>query len=382
MTKGNEITTDILGVSKHIKDLIEEVKKAVQGDSDVLILGPRGTGKDIVAREIHKRSTRKEKPFVAIDSGVISTELIGSEMFGHVRGSFTGADRDRIGKVAQAEGGILFLDEIGNLGLEYQGKLLRFLEEREYTRTGENVVKKADIKVIAATNRTDLMAPSQDSFSRVLYDRLNKYVIRTVPLKNRYEDVVFYINHFKKSPIDFPTKALLYSYDYPGNVRDLKNLIGKAYDYVKREIRYRLAQELEIYSDTNFTPEKDLFWKPDFEKLTNQRSVAIDSLMATFRFRKKTSNKLEKWVKFYEIVTLWFYSTLSRDDLAKSFALSRKKLTESEFGNAFEDKYGYSVPEERDVQQIDIDDDFHGLPRKAMKLYPDFMEFFDLDLDE
>lgn len=381
MSKEKEITNDILGVSKHIKDLIEEVNKAAQGDSDILILGPRGTGKEIVAREIHKRSARKEKPFVAVDSGVIATELIASEMFGHVRGAFTGADRDRIGKVAQAEGGILFLDEIGNLGLEYQGKLLRLLQERNYTRTGENVIKKADIKVIAATNSPNLNSP-QNPFRKDLYDRLNQYVIRTPPLKNRYEDVVFYVNHFKKAKIDYPTKALLYSYDYPGNVRELKIFIGKDYDYVKREIRYRLAQELAIYSDTNFTPEKDLFWKPDFEKLTNQKSVAIDSLMATFYFRKNNSDKLEKVIKLYEIVTLWIYSTLDRDDLAKNLSMRREKLNSPGFEDTFEDTYGLTLPTDRNIQSIDIDDDFAGLPQKAMKLYPDFMDFFGLDLDE
>jgi hypothetical protein len=157
------------------------------------------------------------------------------------------------------------------------------------------------------------------------------------------------------------------------------------YDTVKREIRERLAQEaheLKIATDTNFSPEEDLFWKPGFNKVMNQRSDAIDSLVATFHLPKKTSDYLEKWVKFYEIVTLWFYSTLSKEDLGKSFMLARKKLTSPEFENTFEDIYDYALPEKNNVKSIDEDDDFYGLPRKAMKLFPDFIDFYDLDLGE
>jgi hypothetical protein len=168
-------------------------------------------------------------------------------------------------------------------------------------------------------------------------------------------------------------------------VRDVENFAKKDYDFIKREIRVRLAQELQesgISTDTNFSPEEDLFWKPGFDKLLNQRSDAIDSLRATFNFPKETSDKLEKWVKLYEIVTLWFYSTLSREDLAKSFTLAREKLTESEFDKTFEETYELTLPKERDVKSLGEDDDFHGLSPKAMKLYPDFMEIFNLDLDE
>ena len=304
-------------------------------------------------------------------------------MFGHKKGSFTGAIMDKKGKIEIAEGGTLFLDEIGNLQSDHQGKLLRFLQEREYYPVGyEKTPIKSNIKIIAATNKNNLMAPLQDNFRRDLYDRLNQYVIRTTPLKQRYEDVVFYVNHFGKGKIIFPTKFLLYSYDYPGNVRELLNLIDKDYDYIKTEIRKRLADELLISSDTKYLAENDLFWKPYFDKLTNKRSDAIDSLMATFNYSKKYSSKLENLVKFYEIVTLWFYSTLSRDGLAKNLSMGREKLCSPVFENTFEDTYEYSLPEERNVQTIDVDDDFAGLPQKAMKLYPDFMDFFDLDLDE
>jgi two-component system, NtrC family, response regulator HydG len=287
MSNKIKVTNEILGVSKHIKYLIEEIEKAVKVGSDVLILGPRGTGKELVAKEIHKRSVRKDSNFIAVDCGAIATDLFESEMFGHVKGAFTGAITYKKGKVAMAEGGTLFLDEIGNLKADHQGKLLRFLQEREYSPIGyEKDLINSNVIVIAATNKNDLMAPSRDSFRRDLYDRLNQYKIITTPLKHRYEDVVFYVNYFDKNTIDSPTKALLYSYDYPGNVRELRNLIGKDYDYVRREIRERVAQELEISNDMNLSPKESLFWKPYLSKLRNQKSDAMDSLEATFQLPK------------------------------------------------------------------------------------------------
>jgi transcriptional regulator with GAF, ATPase, and Fis domain len=165
----------------------------------------------------------KKMPYIPINCSAIATDLFESEMFGHMKGAFTGADREKKGKVELAAGGVLFLDEIGDLRQDHQAKLLRFLQEREYTRVAGYDVLKVNAIVIAATN-IDL---NLNSFRQDLYDRLSEYIIRTTPLTQRYEDVVFYVSHFGKGEVDPLTKCLLYSYDYPGNVRELRNLVNK-----------------------------------------------------------------------------------------------------------------------------------------------------------
>jgi len=204
----------------------------------VLISGETGTGKELVAREIHNRSQRKAKPLVRVNCASIPKELFESEFFGHVRGSFTGAIKDRAGRFETAQGGTIFLDEIGEVPLEMQSKLLRVLQEKRYERVGEDRTRVADVRTIAATNRDLKKEAAAGHFREDLYYRLNVFPIHVMPLRDRMDDVPLLAKHFvelsaKELKCAKPrlTKAgigKLQNYDWPGNVRELRNVIERA----------------------------------------------------------------------------------------------------------------------------------------------------------
>jgi transcriptional regulator with GAF, ATPase, and Fis domain len=207
-------------------------------EASVLILGETGTGKELVAHEIHRRSQRNEGPLVRVNCASIPRELFESELFGHVRGSFTGAIKDRAGRIETAEGGTLFLDEIGELPLDMQSKLLRFLQERRYERIGDDRTRHADVRVIGATNRDLKEAIAARRFREDLYYRLHVFPIHVTPLRERKEDIPLLANHFldlsvrnlkcAKPRLTRAAVAELLSYDWPGNVRELRNVIERA----------------------------------------------------------------------------------------------------------------------------------------------------------
>jgi NtrC-family two-component system response regulator AlgB len=212
--------------------------KAAQSDATVLILGESGTGKSVLAREMHARSSRKAAAFLTVSCPSLSPELLESELFGHVRGAFTGALSDTLGKVAAAEGGTLFLDEIGDLPPAIQAKLLRLLQEREYERVGETKSRRANVRVIAATNH-DLSASLQaGKFREDLYYRLNVISLRLPPLRDRVQDIEsiakrhleFFAARAGKQIHGFSTEALrsMQGYRWPGNLRELRNVIERA----------------------------------------------------------------------------------------------------------------------------------------------------------
>jgi len=204
----------------------------------VLLLGESGTGKSVLARAIHEHSPRKAQPFITVNCPSLSRELLESELFGHVKGSFTGAVADTWGKVAKADGGTLFLDEIGELPLELQPKLLRLLQEREYERLGENKVRRAQVRVIAATNRNLLEAVKQGSFREDLYYRLDVISIHLPPLRARKKDLermaqaylAFFSKQCGKNFKEFSPAAqqAIQGYSWPGNLRELRNVIERA----------------------------------------------------------------------------------------------------------------------------------------------------------
>lgn len=224
-------TSDIRGV-------MDVLLRAAKTPATILITGESGTGKSAVARAIHEKSHLANKPFVTVSCPSLSKELLESELFGHVRGSFTGAIKDRWGKVKAAEGGTLFLDEIGDLPLEIQPKLLRLLQEREYERLGENVTYRSNLRVIAATNRDLKKRMLEGAFREDLYYRLNVISATMPPLRQRPADLLHLANHFleyfsrqcgRPRPVlsESATRHLL-SYGWPGNLRELRNAIERA----------------------------------------------------------------------------------------------------------------------------------------------------------
>lgn len=227
----------ILGKSKAIKELLKLIERVAPTDTSILVTGESGTGKELVARQIHDLSERKNEAFVAVNCGAIPENLIESELFGHKRGSFTGAVSEKVGLFEAADGGTLFLDEIGELPLSMQVKLLRSLQEKKVRKVGGTEDQKIDVRVIAATNRDLEAAIAKNEFREDLYYRLNVIQLKTPPLRIRKEDLIELCEHFllkyakqgNKEIEGFSDEAMdaLKNYNWPGNVRELENSIQR-----------------------------------------------------------------------------------------------------------------------------------------------------------
>lgn len=228
----------LIGESPKIKQVVTMVQKVAPTDSTVLIYGESGTGKELVARAVYANSTRKDRPFFAVDCGTLSSSLLESELFGHVKGAFTGAHRDKDGIFKSAHGGTLFLDEISNISSEVQSKLLRFLETREFMPLGSTKTQKVDIRLIFATNQDLKQCVEDGSFREDFYYRIFVYPILIPPLRERPGDILpisyHFLNQFSRSMdktiIGFDDDAVqrLTEHDWPGNVRQLRNVIERA----------------------------------------------------------------------------------------------------------------------------------------------------------
>lgn len=229
---------DLVGQSAALRQIISQIDLVAPTEASVLILGDTGTGKDLVAHEIHRRSRRKDNALVRVNCASIPKELFESEFFGHVKGAFTSAVKDRPGRFETAEGGTLFLDEIGELPMEMQGKLLRVLQEKRYERVGDDRTRQADVRVIAATNRDLKNEVAAGRFREDLYYRLHVFPIRVTTLKERKDDIPLLAKHFvdlsvkelrcPKPRLTRAAVARLQNYDWPGNVRELRNVIERA----------------------------------------------------------------------------------------------------------------------------------------------------------
>jgi DNA-binding NtrC family response regulator len=229
---------NIIGTSKKMQEIYRLIAKVAPTNSTVLITGESGTGKELIARAIHYDSQRKDRQFVPVDCAVLSETLLESELFGHVKGSFTGAIVTKPGLFEVADGGSLFLDEIGNISLAMQSKLLRFIQEREFTPVGGTKLKKVDVRVIAATNSDLQEKIKEGSFREDLFYRLNIVPISLPPLRERKEDIPLLAMHFLKkycqemgkNPKAFSQMAMeiLIRYPWPGNVRELENFVERA----------------------------------------------------------------------------------------------------------------------------------------------------------
>ncbi|MFO0676684.1 MAG: sigma-54 dependent transcriptional regulator [Polyangiaceae bacterium] len=230
-------TGELVGGSHAIAKLVEQVGRAAKSAANVLVTGERGTGKELVARAIHEMSPRSKGPLEKVNCAAIPSELIESELFGHEAGAFTGATKQRRGKFERASSGTLFLDEVGDMPLAMQAKLLRVLQEREIERVGGNETIKVDTRVVAATNRDLVAACDKGEFRADLYDRLNVLPLALPPLRARREDIPLLANHFlslaaaandrRDVRIDDEAMATLGAYAFPGNVRELRNLIER-----------------------------------------------------------------------------------------------------------------------------------------------------------
>jgi transcriptional regulator with GAF, ATPase, and Fis domain len=239
----------IVGRSRALRHVLQQVDDVASSGATVLITGESGTGKELLAREIHERSRRSQRPFVRVNCSAIPREMFESEFFGHVRGAFTTAMHDRPGRFQVANGGTIFLDEIGDLPVELQPKLLRVLQEGEYERVGEDVTRKVDVRVIAATNHNLAEEVRAHRFRQDLFYRLNVFPLELPPLRARPDDIPLLATHAiaevsKRLRIQAPTltqadAARLQQYDWPGNVRELQNVMERAV-ILSKGVRLRL----------------------------------------------------------------------------------------------------------------------------------------------
>ncbi len=230
--------TGMIGQGRALNNTLQQIELVAPTDTGVLILGESGTGKELAAREIHAKSPRAKAPLVMVNCASIPKDLYESEFFGHVKGAFTGAVRDRAGRFETANGGTLLLDEIGEIPLDMQAKLLRVLQEGLYERIGEDTTRKTDVRIIASTNKNLKQEVDKKRFRQDLYYRLNVFPIEIAPLRDRKEDISLLASHFtevftrklNKPRLKITKKTVqeLQNYDWPGNIRELQNIIERA----------------------------------------------------------------------------------------------------------------------------------------------------------
>ena len=298
----------IEGQSQAARQLYEHVRLVAPTDMSVLVTGASGTGKEYIARRIHEQSNRSKAPFVAVDCGAIPKELAASEFFGHVKGSFTGAIENKTGAFVAAQGGTIFLDEIGNLTYEVQVQLLRALQERKGKPIGSNQEIAINVRLISATNENLRQAIEKGDFREDLYHRINEFTIRIPDLKERKEDLLLFANHFldlanselQKDIIGFDndTMQLFQSYSWPGNLRQMKNVIKYATllatgRYITRkELPEELTENLSSHTNIqlkNVEHERDLIRKA-LQECGNNKTRAAQLLGID---RKTLYNKLK-----------------------------------------------------------------------------------------
>lgn len=271
----------IVGSSNALNEVMSIVQRVSSSNATVILRGESGTGKELVATALHFASNRKDKPFITVNCAALPESLLESELFGHIKGSFTGAIADRKGKFEEADGGTILLDEIGEITLTTQTKLLRVLQEREFERIGSNQIIKVDVRIVAATNRDLEEAVKQKEMREDLYYRLNVVPIFIPPLRNRREDVIPLIDSFIEKyatenqrnikGITQEAKKILVKYDYPGNIRELENIIERAIVLARDEVITVKDLPLTVTSnhheeDTSRTPLLELMTLEEAEK--------------------------------------------------------------------------------------------------------------------
>ncbi|MHA7128042.1 sigma-54-dependent transcriptional regulator [Algoriphagus namhaensis] len=306
----------ILGTTPEAKQLEEHIQLVAPTDLSVLVLGDTGSGKELISQRIHEFSHRKDQPFVAIDCGALPKELAGSELFGHVKGAFTGALDNKTGHFERANGGTIFLDEVGNLTYEVQIQLLRAIQERKIRKIGGSQEINLDIRIIAATNENLLHQAGAGQFREDLYHRLNEFTLEAIPLRQRKDDLQKFADHFlaqsnqamNKNVQGFSEEvwSLFLNYDWPGNFRELKNIIKRAVlltkgSHIEKEaIPTSLRETIQDFSghhpDLQPTaeipvPQNPLDYKSQMEA---QEKKLIEKVLMETRFNKSKTARILK----------------------------------------------------------------------------------------
>jgi two-component system response regulator AtoC len=300
---------NIIGKSPQMQDIFKKIEKITNYKSTVLITGESGTGKELVAKAIHYAGNRKNAPFVPVNCGAIPRDLLESELFGHVKGAFTGAVNHKLGLIAQAHNGTLFLDEIGELPIELQVKLLRVLQEGEIRKVGDTHTLKVDVRVIAATSRHLLDAVEQGAFRQDLYYRLNVVPLHIPPLRERREDIALLVRHFMKKhaqemgkPIqDVAAEAMkaLLECEWKGNVRELENVLERAIVMTEGDtitVEYLPADLFKMESDILLNiPDARISLKEVMPEITRlaEKELILRALRQTNNNRTKAAHLLQ-----------------------------------------------------------------------------------------
>jgi len=308
------IGKELIGNSEVMKDIFFKIEKIAPTDANILVLGENGTGKDLIAKAIHQNSLRAKKPFIKVDVGALTESLFESELFGHKKGSFTGANEDREGRFEAANGGTLFLDEIGNITLQQQSKLLSVLQNRQVTRLGSNVPINIDIRLICATNVPLSELANENRFRKDLIHRINTVEITVPPLRKRGTDIILLARHFAniyarkylKPQLDFDAKAIekLKEYPFPGNVRELQYTMERA-------VIMSEGDELTA-SDLIFSPIETVEKKEEEPKELNLNSVEKNTIL---RVIEKHSGNISKAAKELGLTRTALYRRLSKYDI-------------------------------------------------------------------
>ncbi len=296
---------NIVGKSRAMKDLIEMVAMIAPSEATVLIIGDSGTGKELIAKSIHYNSDRRDGPLVIVNCAALTETLLESELFGHEKGAFTGADRRREGRFMRADRGTIFLDEIGEMSPIMQAKLLRVIQEREIERVGSSKTIKVDVRIIAATNRDLQKDVSSGKFREDLFYRLNVVTLRVPSLRERLDDIPLLTQHFLKKYAAKNRKAvkaftplamdMFLKYDWPGNVRELENAVERAVillpgDYItEKELPLNITQSYprdDLFRDNSTLVPEDL----SLEEI--EKSAILATLEATAGNKSETARKL------------------------------------------------------------------------------------------
>jgi two-component system, NtrC family, response regulator HydG len=309
------IGTELLGDSEVMRDIFYKIEKVAPTDANILILGENGTGKDLIAKALHQRSQRAEKPFVKVDVGALTESLFESELFGHKKGAFTDAREDRKGRFESANGGTLFLDEIGNISLHQQAKLLSVLQNRQIIRLGTNDPVPVDIRLICATNVPLTELANENRFRKDLIYRINTVEIVVPPLRKRADDILLLARHFSKAysnkymkPVmEFDEKAQdkLLGYHFPGNIRELQYTIERAV----------------IMADGNVLQPNDLIFSPIESPATAEMEQPVELNLSTvekntiLRVIEKHNGNITKAARELGLTRTALYRRLSKYDI-------------------------------------------------------------------
>ncbi|OHB86629.1 MAG: Fis family transcriptional regulator [Planctomycetes bacterium RIFCSPHIGHO2_02_FULL_38_41] len=288
----------IIGSSREIQKVLDMISRVAFSSATVLITGESGTGKELVARAIHFTGNRKDKKFIVINCATLSENLLESELFGHVKGSFTGAIRDKKGLFEEADSGTLFMDEIGDIPKSVQAKILRVLQEGEFIPVGDTATKRVDVRIIAATNQDLLQCVQEKEFREDLYYRLNVINIKMPPLRDRKEDLPLLVKHFidkynKKENkqikgITQDVEKEFYNYTWPGNVRELENVIERAVTLTNEDIISLDTISSLVKKEGNAEPTEDELLSSPYKEA---RRKALDSF--NVKYITKAINKTE-----------------------------------------------------------------------------------------